>query len=49
MFEHARFDAPASTADTERAPDANDRSMRLLEWGLSAVALLAAFAITFLR
>ena len=47
MIEPARLDAPMTAIDIE--PAADDRSMRILEWVLSAVALLVAIALTFLR
>lgn len=42
---------PATIRDPLRDDEApaDDRSMRVLEWGLALVALVAAFALTLIR
>ena len=46
MIDHARFEAAATTREPQPA---EDRSMRLLEWAMAGLALVAALALTFLR
>jgi hypothetical protein len=48
MIEDARV-AEATSAVAEPVLDEDERSMRILEWALAALALIAAFGLAFLR
>ena len=47
MIEDARIADAATVAESMTGED--DRSMRLVEWGLAALALLVAFGLAFFR
>jgi hypothetical protein len=48
MIEDARI-AETTTRVAEPVLDEDERSMRLLEWGLAALALIVALGLAFLR
>ena len=49
MIEDARIADVAVTTVDPVADDVDDGSMRVLEWGLAALALITAIGLAFLR